>query len=388
MIIAMGNENEWPDTEKNVERAIHQAIQGLVSFPMAESDELIDMERNLMRVKRIISLMGSQINDLLEYTKLEKGLIKAKKQSFSKRDLYKQIEFLLQPMCEDKKLTYEMNFDRLEDVSVKTDKGMLLQMLWQLLDNAVQYSDEGKHITMEAYTLEKTKKEIINCFVIKDQGIGMSRKFQECLFQPFMREDNRMSHIVDGTGLGLYIVRQIVKLMHGEIQVETEENKGTSIAVRLPFPICHESGREETSKQENLSILKGKRVILCEENTEHKRQTRRCLENAGMLVEEAENGQEVIEWFQKNPPYYYDMILTNIKMSGMNGFEITKGIRQLGRKDAYLIPIIALITDAYEECSVTPIAGGMDAEVEAPVDVSKLAVSLREFWKKYRNKRK
>lgn len=384
MIIALENEEELSSEEMDKDRAIVQTMEGLVSFPMAEAEELIDMERNLRSAQRIISHMGSQINDLLEYTKMEKGIIKPKKQPFSRDDFCKQIEYLLQPMCEDKNLTYEIDFSRTSDVTIKTDKGMLVQLFWQLLDNAAQYSDEGSKIVFEAYTKELTKKEVTTCFVVKDNGVGMSKQFAEHVFEPFMREKNKLSNLVDGTGLGLYIVRQLVKLMHGEIQIESEEDKGTSVMVKLTFPICKDSCKEKVEIQEDLEIFKGKRAILCEENPENEAETRRRLENAGMVVEVAENGQKIIELFQKSTPYYYDVILINVRMSGMNGFEITNGIRQLDRNDAYLIPIIALIVDTYDENIATPIAGGMDAQTEEPVDLRKLVKPLCEFWEKYK----
>lgn len=382
MLIAMENDGGQSGEEK--ERSIVQAMNGLINFPMAESEELIDMERNLKSVQRIISHMSSQVNDLLEYTKMEKGLKKPKKQSFSREDFYKQIEYLLQPMCEGKNLSYEIDFSGAEDVAIKTDKGMLVQLMWQLLDNAAQYSDEGEKILFQVYTVEQTKKEITLCFVVKDNGVGMSKQFLEHVFYPFMREKNKMSNLVDGTGLGLYIVHQIVKIMHGEITIESEENQGTRVAVKLTFPICSTSQRENRAKTEDLSILHGKRVILCEESSENEEQTYRTLKKAGMLVEIAENGEKIIELFQKSEPYYYDAILINVRMTGMNGFEITNGIRKLNRNDAYLIPIVALIMDTYDENIATPIAGGMDAQIEEPIDIRELVKPLREFWKSYK----
>lgn len=376
MLIVMDNKEEQNGKENNNERTIVQTMNGLVSFPMAESEKLIDMERNLKSARRIISHMGSQIDDLLEYTKMEKGLIKPKKQTFSKNDFRKQIEYLLQPICEDKNLTYEIDLSKAEDVTIKTDKGMLVQLFWQLLDNAAQYSAEGDKIQLEVYTTALSSKEITNCYVVRDNGIGMSKQLLEHVFEPFVREKNEISSLVDGTGLGLYIVHQIVKLMHGEIKVESEENQGTCITVKLTFPVC--------GSNEDLALLKGKRVILCEENPENEEQTRQCLENAGMLVEIAENGQKVIELFQKGAPYYYDAILLNVRMSGMDGFEITNGIRRLDRNDAYLVPVIALLRDGYDEGKVTPIAGGMDAQLVEPIDISELVTPLREFWKKYK----
>lgn len=382
MLIAMENDDELPSEEKN--REIVQTMNGLVNFPMAEAEELIDMERNLKSVQRIISHMSSQINDLLEYTKMEKGLIKPKKQSFSKQDFYKQIEYLLQPICEDKNLSYEIDFSKAEEGVIKTDKGMLVQLIWQLLDNAAQYSDEGDKILFQVYTVERTKKEMTLCFVVKDNGVGMSEQFLEYVFQPFMREKNKMSNLVEGTGLGLYIVQQIVKIMHGEIRIDSEENQGTRVEVKLTFPICHTVHKASALSQEDVSILHGKRVILCEECPKNEEQTRKTLEKAEMIVEVAENGQEIIELFQKSEPYYYDAILINVRMTGMNGFEITNGIRQLNRNDAYLIPIIALIMDTYDENIATPIAGGMDAQIEEPIDIKELAKPLREFWKSYK----
>ena len=230
MIIAMENEEERPEKE----RAIVQTMKGLVSFPMAEAEELIDMERNLKSAQRIISHMGSQINDLLDYTKMEKGLRKPKKQSFSRDDFCKQIEYLLQPMCEDKNLTYEIDLSKTEDVSIKTDKGMLVQLFWQLLDNAAQYSDEGDKIVFEAYTVALTSKEITNCFVVKDNGVGMSKTFLEHVFEPFMREKNKMSNLVDGTGLGLYISKRIINAHKGEMFVNSTNDGINTFGFNLP----------------------------------------------------------------------------------------------------------------------------------------------------------
>ncbi len=382
MIIAADDTQEWKDKGTGCERIPVQTMEAFVSFPMAESERLIDMEGNLMTAKRIINHMGKQINDLLEYTKMEKGVQQPKRQPFSKKDLYKQMEYLVQPMCEDKKLTYEIDFERLADKTIQTDKRMLVQLLWQLMDNAAQYSNEGGHISIEGYTAEENENEVKNCFVIRDSGIGMSERFQQYIFQPFMRERNDMSCIVDGTGLGLYIVYQITKLLGGLIEVDSREDQGTSIRVSINFPVCKSA--QTVNGQVDVSVLQGKRVLLCEEYPEKEKQTRKSLEEAGMLVEVATDGQNVIDLFKKSEAYYYDAILVNVRMSSMNGFEVTKGIRQLDRTDAYLIPVIALIMYTYDESIETPIAAGMDAQIEEPIDVRALVEPLSTIWKEYK----
>ncbi len=384
MIIAIGNDERHPNMEKIEERGPMQTMQGLISFPMAEAEELIDMEKNLMSVKRIISLMGSQINELLEYTKIEKGLITPKKQSFSRDDLIKQIEFLLQPLCEDKELSYRIDFDGMEDVTFMTDKGMLVQLFWQLLDNAAQYTEEGGRITFQAYTKERSLETVTNCFVIRDNGIGMSRQFQEYLFQPFMRERNRLSENIEGTGLGMYIVQQIVKIMEGEIQVESKENEGTSFTITITSPCCSIIDEGKTKFFEDLTILRKKRVLLCEDRVENAMQTCKRLENAGMLVDIAKDGYEAIDLFRNSKLYYYDAVLMNARMKGINGVETTSRIRHLDREDAYLIPFVALIFDTYDENMIKPIEGGMDAEINEPVDIGEMLKHLVTFWKRYK----
>ena len=384
MIIAIEEgEGKQKDRIKG-ERLPVQTMKGLVNFHMDESEELVDMERNLMSAKRIINHMGSQINELIEYTKIEKDQERLKKQPFSTDEFRKQVEFLIQPLCEDKALSYEIDFSGMEDVTFMTDKGLLVQMLWQLLDNAAQYTEEGGHITFQAYTVEKMPKEVTNCFVVKDNGIGMSKQFQKYLFQPFMRENNRMTKQVEGTGLGLYIVSQIVKLMHGEIQVESEEDKGSSVTIKLTSPLCNIMHEGQAKNLGDLSILQNKRVILCEENPKNEEQTRRSLEKVGVLVEVAKDGYEVVEMFEQSSPFYYDAILINVRMTALNGFEITNRIRQLDRDDAYLIPIIALIVDTYDENIAKPIDGGMDAQIAEPVEIGELLKPLAKFWEKYK----
>lgn len=384
MIVNIRTDERQPNEEIEGERTAIQTMKGLVSFPMETSEELIDMERNLLSVKRIISLMGSQVNDLLEYTKIAKGVKSSKNQSFSKNELRKQVEFLLQPLCEDKELSYRIDFDEMEDVTFMIDKSMLVRVFWQLLDNAAQYTDEGGTITFKAYTKGRTEQNVINCFVISDNGIGMSRKFQEYMFQPFMREQNRMSGKVEGTGLGLYIVQQVVKLMNGEIQIESEEEKGTSVTITIESPfgsIMHE-GKPKTL--EDVTILRRKRVLLCENLTENAEQTQKRLEEAGMLVDVAADGFEAVELFRNSTPYYYDAVLMNVRMKAINGLETTSRIRNLDREDAYLIPIIALIYDIYDENMMKPIAGGMDAQIDEPVEIGELLRQLVVFWERYK----
>lgn len=384
MIIAIGKEEGQLNENVEKKRETMQTMSGLIDFPMAESEELIDMERNLMRTKRIISLMGSQINDLLEYTKIEKGTVAPKRQIFSKDELHRQIELLLQPLSEDKELSYELDFSGMADVAFMTDKGMLVQLFWQLLDNAAQYTDEGGNISFKAYTIKKNRKEITNCFVIQDNGIGMSKEFQKHIFQPFVRERNRMSRQVEGTGLGLYIVWQIVKLMHGKVQVESKEDEGTCITIELTNPVCNVMHEGKAKHLEDITLLRNKRVILYEENPEKQGKIRKCLEKAGMLVETAQDGYEVIELFEQSNPYYYDAILIQAGMTVMSGLEITSRIRQLDRDDAYLIPMIALVADANDENIQKLIESGMDAQIEEPIKTRELLKTLMKFWKRYK----
>ena len=379
MFIAMENDEEQ---HKKKDRQPVHTMQRLIQFPMAESEELIEMERNLKSAKRIIGHMESQVNDLLEYTKIRKGQKRLKKQPFSKEELRKQMEFMLQPLCEDKNLSYQLELSRLEDVTFMTDKGMLVQIFWQLLDNAAKYTDEGGFISFEAYTLEKRPKEIINCFCIKDNGIGMSRQFQKYVFQPFMREQNRMSDVEEGTGLGLYIAHQLVKLMNGTIQVESQEDKGTTFTITLTNPICNMVHEGKEKNLGDITLLRNKRMILCEENPKLEALTRKKLEQVGVIVEVAKDGYEVIELVRQSQAYTYDAILINVRMSGMNGLEITSRIRGLDREDAYLMPIIALIVGTYDENIAKPIEAGMDAQIAEPIEMQDLLRVLVKYWKK------
>ena len=210
----------------------------------------------------------------------------------------------------------------------------------------------------------------------------MSRQFQKYVFQPFMREQNRMSDVEEGTGLGLYIAHQLVKLMNGTIQVESQEDKGTTFTITLTNPICNMVHEGKEKNLGDITLLRNKRMILCEENPKIEALTRKKLEQVGVIVEVAKDGYEVIELVRQSQAYTYDAILINVRMSGMNGLEITSRIRGLDREDAYLMPIIALIVGTYDENIAKPIEAGMDAQIAEPIEMQDLLRVLVKYWKK------
>lgn len=364
------------------ERRIVQTMQGLLEIPAAEREELSGMEKHLLSAKRIVSLMGNQLDELLEYVRLEKGQISRREQCVGKKEFQGQAELLLEQFCRDKELSYRLDFDRMEDIAFMTDITMMMQLFYQLLKNAVQYTREGGYVTFEAYTKKKTKEEITNCFVISDNGIGMSRRFQKCMFLPFVREQNELSKETEGSGLGLYIVWQLVKLMKGEIQTDSAEERGTSVTVTITSPcgsIFHEGKRK---MPDDLTLLRRKKILICEKDTAQSRETRKRLEEAGVVTDMAADGREAAKKFQGSGLYEYDAVLLHTKMQPVGSQETLMMIRGLDREDSYVVPVIALVDEHYDAWLPELLRSGMDAQLSEPLDMRELLEKLVVFWKK------
>ena len=253
------------------------------------------------------------------------------------------------------------------------------QIFFNILSNAVKYTQEGgkiifrmrEHITGDA-------KMAFDCEVI-DNGIGMSREFQEILFDPFSqegRDDNSQSR---GSGLGLAIVKKIIDLMGGTIGVDSELGKGTKFTFHFEFDSIRAEDITESDTRfaaENDKILNGKHVLICEDHPLNQQIAKALLEERGMIVEIAENGQSGIKEFMRSSESYYDVILMDIRMPVMDGYEAARAIRKLKRKDAVKVPIIAMTADAFEEDVEKCLEVGMDGHIAKPLDPDSMAEEI------------
>lgn len=209
-------------------------------------------------------------------------------------------------------------------------------------------------------------------FVCRDTGIGMAEEFQKCVFEPFAQEHTGSRTKFAGTGLGMAIAKSLVEKMGGTITCESKEGMGTTFVIRIPFKIDLDADKQEEQKNLSEKSIKGLHILLAEDNELNMEIAEFVLQNEGAKVTKAWNGQESVEMFSKSEPGEFDVILMDIMMPVMNGYEAARRIRSLDREDAKEVPIIAMTANAFTEDRIRAKEAGMDEHIAKPVDVELL----------------
>ena len=216
-------------------------------------------------------------------------------------------------------------------------------------------------------------------FVCRDTGIGMTEEFQKCVFEPFAQEHTGSRTKFAGTGLGMPISKKLIEKMGGTITFESEESVGTTFVIRVPFKIDLDADKREESKDVSEKSIKGMHVLLAEDNELNMEIAEFMLQNEGAVVTKAWNGQEAVEIFEKSRPDEFDVILMDIMMPVMNGYEAAKMIRSMDREDAKTIPIIAMTANAFTEDRIKAKEAGMDEHISKPIDMKLLVKIIHEL---------
>ena len=239
-----------------------------------------------------------------------------------------------------------------------------------IISNAVKYNKEKGEILLSYYETQADDRHILFEFHCKDTGVGMSKEFQNHIFEPFTQETGGARSVYGGTGLGMPITKKLIEKMGGTIKFESEKNVGTTFMVQLPFLISADMKQAE-SQEDDVSI-EGMRILLAEDNELNMEIAEFMLQNEGAVVTKTWNGQEAVELFRNSEQGEFDVILMDIMMPVMNGYEAAKMIRSLDREDAKVIPIIAMTANAFTEDKMRAKEAGMDEHVAKPVDMELL----------------
>ncbi len=251
--------------------------------------------------------------------------------------------------------------------------GYVKRVMMNILSNAVKYNRENGHIYISCMEIPSEQPEMTTMeFVCRDTGIGMTEEFQKHIFEPFAQEHTGSRTKFAGTGLGMAIAKKLVEKMGGTITFESEEGVGTTFVIRVPFKIDLDADKREEQKDVSEKSIKGLHILLAEDNELNMEIAEFMLQNEGADVTKAWNGQEAVELFRKSEPGEFDVILMDIMMPVMNGYEATKMIRSLDREDAKTIPIIAMTANAFTEDRIRAKEAGMDEHIAKPVDVELL----------------
>jgi CheY-like chemotaxis protein len=316
------------------------------------------------------------LNDVLDLSKISSGKLEIAQSPFAMENLLDSVETMVKTRCQEKKLRFVVDAPEHFDQDFLGDRLRISQILMNLLTNAVKFTPEGGTVTLSAQenlSLDGISQVI---FHVKDTGIGMSPDFMKRIFQPFEQSDVFTTEKFGGSGLGLSIVKNLTDLMGGTVSVATEEGKGSDFTVSLPLKKTPKSAKTTAKDEVDLTVLKGKSVLLAEDNEINQMIAQKIISSFGISVEVANNGQIALEKYLAKPAQSYDAILTDIRMPVMDGYQLAEAIRSAKKEDAKSVPIIALSANAFAEDVRSSLSHGMNAHLRKPINVEELRTTL------------
>lgn len=366
----------------NMSHDIRTPINGILGLlDMAEEfpDDLQMQEKCRKKIREMSKYLLSMVNDILDMNKLQSGESVNQDITFDIADMLRTVNEAAQIKAEEKQIEYNVEWEKssypypyLVGNPLYTER-----ILSILADNAIKFSHIGSTISVNCNEEQLDDKNVICEFVCKDHGIGMSKEFTEHAFELFSQENESSRTGYEGTGLGLAIAKQLTDRLHGTICLESEKGVGTTATVRIPFKIGTPEDINVVRDYKTIS-LQGLRVLLVEDNDLNMEIARFILEDQGMTVEGAVNGQEAVELFEKSEPGYYSVILMDIMMPVLNGLDATRKIRTLNRTDAETIPVIAMSANAFSDDMISSRLAGMNAHLAKPLDRKKIVETIQK----------
>lgn len=349
------------------------AIIGVTALALEETHNPESVEDYLNKANSASKLLLGLVNDILDMSKIENKAIELHPSRYEYSEFIGNINTIISPLCQQKHIEFIFTTG-IHTLPVIVDKVRFNQIFLNFLSNAVKFTPEGGVVEFIIRDL-KIINNIISCeYIIIDNGIGMSKEFQENLFEPFSQEYCAKSNINQGTGLGMSIAKNLVELMGGTLRVKSELGKGTEICINLDLEIATEAVKSVNSHkyEDNLAFLQGKKVLLVEDHPINAEIAKKLLNKKGVIIICAENGQIALDRFMGYEEGYFDAILMDIRMPIMDGLEATKALRALDRKDAKKIPIIAMTANAFDEDRQATLEVGMVAHIAKPIDPQEL----------------
>ena len=332
------------------------------------------------------------INDVLDMSKIEAGKTVFKYTDFSILDFITELNTIFHSQIDEKNQTLTIIKENIRHEWVNGDQVHLMQIFSNLVSNAVKYTQEGGKIQFLVEECEATSSVYAKYhFLVSDNGMGMSADFKDTIFDAFTRAESSVTNKIQGTGLGMAITKNLVEAMGGTIDVESELSQGSCFEVLIDLRIAEDrsvSSAEQAEKDEPAgNVLKGMRFLCAEDNELNAEILMELLKIEGAECTICENGEEILKTFEKSAPGDYDMILMDVQMPVMNGYEATKAIRRSSHELAKTIPVIAMTANAFSEDIQNSLAAGMNAHVSKPVEMRVLEKIIRSIKSGGRNSR-
>ena len=348
-------------------------ICGMVNMADHYADDMEKQKEYRTKVKEASNLLLELVNDVLDMSKLESGEIVLEEIPFNLSSIFKEVFVVIEQMASEQNIQIEWEKKEIIHRDFIGSPGYVKRVMMNILSNAVKYNRENGHIYISCMEIPSKQPEMTTMeFVCRDTGIGMTEEFQKCVFEPFAQEHTGSRTKFAGTGLGMSIAKNLIEKMGGSISFESKEGAGTTFVIQVPFKIDPDADKREEQRDVSEKSIKGLHILLAEDNELNMEIAEFVLQNVGADVTKAWNGQEAVELFRKSEPGGFDIILMDIMMPVMNGYEATKMIRSLDREDAKTIPIIAMTANAFTEDRLKAKEAGMNEHIVKPLDVELL----------------
>ena len=356
-------------------------ICGLVNMADHCADDMEKQTEYRTKVKEASNLLLELVNDVLDMSKLESGEVILEEIPFDLSRISREVLVVIEQMAAEQNIRIVWEKKEITHRKFIGSPGYVKRVMMNILSNAVKYNRKNGHIYISCREIPSGQPEMTTIeFVCRDTGIGMTDEFQKHIFEPFAQEHAGSRTKFAGTGLGMPIAKKLIETMGGTITFESENGAGTTFVIRIPFKIdLNSDKREEKKDVSDGKSIKGLHILLAEDNELNMEIAEFVLQNEGAVVTKAWNGQEAVERFKKSEPGEFDAILMDIMMPVMNGYEAAKTIRSMDRKDAKVIPIIAMTANAFAEDRIKAKEAGMDEHISKPVDEKLLVKVIYEL---------
>ena len=362
---------------------IRTPINGICGMLDVADHYADDMEKQTEcrgKIKEASHLLLELVNEVLDMSKLEADEMVLEETPFNLSSIAKEVFAVIEQVAAEQNIRIMWEKKEVIHRNLIGSPAYVKRVMMNILSNAVKYNKENGCIYISCREILSEQPEMTTMeFACRDTGIGMTDAFQKHIFEPFAQEHTGSRTKYAGTGLGMPISKKLVEKMGGTITFKSKEGAGTIFLIRVPFKIDLRADKREKQKDISEKSLKGLHILLVEDNELNMEIAELMFRNKGAVVTKAWNGQEAVEIFKKSRPGEIDVILMDIMMPVMNGYEATKIIRSMGREDAKVIPIIAMTANAFTEDRLRAKEAGMNEHIAKPVDANKLVKAIHEL---------
>ena len=355
-------------------------ICGVLNVADHYADDMKKQTECRAKVKEASHLLLELVNDVLDMSKLESDEVILEEMPFNLSSIFREVFVVIEQIAAEQNIRIAWEKKEIIHRNLIGSPGYVKRVMMNILSNAVKYNRENGHIYISCVEIPSEQPETaIMKFVCRDTGIGMAEEFQKHIFEPFAQEHAGSRTKFAGTGLGMPITKKLVEKMGGTIMFKSKEGVGTTFVIQVPFRIDLATDKRKEQKDASEKTIKGLHILLAEDNELNMEIAEFMFQNEGAEVTKAWNGLEAVEIFEKSRPGEFDVILMDIMMPVMNGYNATKRIRSMDREDAKEIPIIAMTANAFTEDRIRAKEAGMDEHISKPVDGNLLVKVIHEL---------